>query len=176
MNDIDGVLEYGIVGVYEPYIIICHVKAVPIAHRRGWPRSSVRRNWPLSHQVASTPRRSISERSTDGCIGASGQMWGPASRPKVKSPTTIEPTGMSRRQGSKAIMGTSSTMSTRAISARPSHGDASAPVPLQGELALELLGQEGDQLPAEACRLVDVERRRHADPGIGDPQHHRALR
>ena len=36
MNDLDGVLEYGIGGVYESYIIICHVKAIPITHRRGW--------------------------------------------------------------------------------------------------------------------------------------------
>jgi len=101
---------------------------------------------------------------------------GSTSRPKARSPTTVEPTGVSRRQGSKAIMGTSLTMCTRALSPRPSHGDASAPVPLQDELAVELLRQEGDQLPAQACRLVDVERRRHADPGIGDSQHHRALR
>jgi hypothetical protein len=136
------------------------------------PRSSVRKDWPLSHQVASAPCPSISKMSTDGRIGASGQMWGPASRPKARSPTTVEPTGVSRRQGSKAITGTSLTRSTRALSARQSHGDASAPVPLQSDLAVELLRQEGDQLPAEACRLVDVERRRHADPGIGDPQHH----
>ena len=32
-----------------------------------------------------------------GVLGASGQMWGPASRPKAMSPTTVEPTGVSRR-------------------------------------------------------------------------------
>ena len=78
-----------------------------------------------------------------GMVGRAARC-GAGPRPKARSPTTVEPTGVNRRQGSEAITGTSSAMRTRALSARPSHGDASAPVPLQDELAVELLRQEGD--------------------------------